>query len=452
MNVKELNRSPQQDNFKPKIIRVVEEDMCIACGACVAACPDNVIEPTYNQEREVFEVKVNDYKKCMECRKCDPLCPSIEVNFPEIINKESSEQKEISNLGPMLSIHTGYSSEHQHNNISSSGGIIRAFITEAIEHNKPVICLGKTEDGYNAILAESIQDLSRIPGSIYHSTSFSNCIHLLKTLDRPCLLVAIPCQLEGISNYIHKIEPHLKDNIDLVVGLICGWMYSKHAIQAFTQYKNIDYKDVSDVNYRGDDRVGFLKLFTKKETLKFSRRKFDTINDFIDYAASFSRSLNRLRCRVCENHINIFSDLSVGDAWLKKYRTEKKSIIVCRTKKGESALQHLAHINKVALEKSDLNELTESQSKDFVYGDSARQINSFLLKKKYQTPKFIFSIKIVGTKLNKLATHANMFLELMFRSLIKKRRYRVYRFLYIFSNIGKIIKYFIRIIIFKNKI
>jgi Na+-translocating ferredoxin:NAD+ oxidoreductase subunit B len=105
---------------------VVDQDACVACGACVKACPRNIIElrKKGKKDRRIFVSCVNtekggvakkqcsvacigcskcakecrfdaitiennlawiDYEKCTLCRKCVPVCPTgaiLEVNFP----------------------------------------------------------------------------------------------------------------------------------------------------------------------------------------------------------------------------------------------------------------------------------------------------------------------------------------------------------------------------------
>ncbi len=104
----------------------VVNDKCVACGACVKACPRNIIELRYKgpKDRRIFVSCVNrekggvarkncvvacigcgkcekeckfdaitisnnlayiDYQKCTLCRKCAPVCPTgaiLELNFP----------------------------------------------------------------------------------------------------------------------------------------------------------------------------------------------------------------------------------------------------------------------------------------------------------------------------------------------------------------------------------
>jgi Na+-translocating ferredoxin:NAD+ oxidoreductase RNF subunit RnfB len=104
----------------------VVNDKCVACGACVTACPRNIIELRFKgpKDRRIFVSCVNqekggparkncavacigcgkcekeckfdaitiennlayiDFEKCTLCRKCAPVCPTgaiLELNFP----------------------------------------------------------------------------------------------------------------------------------------------------------------------------------------------------------------------------------------------------------------------------------------------------------------------------------------------------------------------------------
>lgn len=121
---------------------VVDEEKCTACGACVKACPKNVIELRNKgfKSRRVFVNCVNkdkgavtrkacsvgcigcmkctkvcafeaitvennlayiDFNKCKMCRKCEEVCPTgaiISVNFPprppKVENVDNSKKEE----------------------------------------------------------------------------------------------------------------------------------------------------------------------------------------------------------------------------------------------------------------------------------------------------------------------------------------------------------------------
>lgn len=117
---------------------VIIEDNCVACGACVDACPKDIIELRKKgpKGRRIFVSCVNqdkgaiakkacevacigcgkcvkvcpfdaitmennlayiDYEKCKLCRKCAPECPTnaiLEINFPPRKKKPETEKKD----------------------------------------------------------------------------------------------------------------------------------------------------------------------------------------------------------------------------------------------------------------------------------------------------------------------------------------------------------------------
>jgi len=67
---------------------------CIGCGACVKVCPFDAITLENN-------LAYIDAEKCRLCRKCAPVCPTnsiLEINFPEkkmvVKGQEKKDTKE----------------------------------------------------------------------------------------------------------------------------------------------------------------------------------------------------------------------------------------------------------------------------------------------------------------------------------------------------------------------
>ncbi|MEL0184864.1 MAG: Tim44/TimA family putative adaptor protein, partial [Hyphomicrobiales bacterium] len=106
-----------------------------------------------------------------------------------------------------------------------------------------IIALGENEGlDYSAKLIKSFKEFDKLPGSIYHQINFQDGLKILKNVKSNAGLVAIPCVLEGIYNYIFSKEPELVNKINLTIGLLCGWTYSHKSIDAMKQYHKIEEK------------------------------------------------------------------------------------------------------------------------------------------------------------------------------------------------------------------
>lgn len=431
-----------QFNQSNKLIEVIENDMCIACGVCVEACDRNQIVPAYNEVRACNEVRITDVNNCLNCpSQCISVCPSVEVDFAKLL----PEQKTVARDGNYLSIKTGFSHEHQFNGVSSSGGILRSIIQHFIKSNVPVVCLAyetEVNDGkYNARLIRTLEDMKRIPGSIYHSISFTDAINQIRNVEK-CAVVAISCHLEGLMKFVQTQEPELGKKIIFKAGIICGWMYSDHSFLSFAKYKGIDEK-ITDIGYRGEDRIGKLKLYVKDQLHSFSRNQFDSFNDLVSYRASYSTDVNRLRCRTCQNHTNYLADVAVGDAWLKRKRGKKLSVIISRTEVGEKLINQLSEQQKIVTEDGNFDDIVESQGHNLVFGTVARKLNRFLSVRGLIYPRYIYEDNIHEGD-NSLADKVIFRLEFLKRSLIRSEKYRTYKIVYMFSKLWRLLDTILR--------
>ncbi len=421
--------------MKAPIEDIVESDLCIACGACVVACQYDNIRRNVSDYRGSVEVQIkNDVVCATECksRECGQVCPSInafagaESTIPEGGDKSDR-------VGPVLEVLLGYSPTFQQNGSSSSGGVIREVCALYLERGFSVIALGEIDGGdsieYDAIAYSDPKDLRKMPGSIYHSIGVFNALRVLENQDGPFVIVSIPCHLEGIDNYIRECNPSLADRIHLRVGIICGWMYSHHAISSFTESMGLEGK-IRDVRYRGEDKVGKLKIWFDAETpVQFDRRVHKTFTERLVYRSSFSTEMNRMRCRLCQNHTNVSADISVGDAWLARKGQQKLSIVVVRSDLAMTLVDDLRQQSRLILEKGCVEDIVESQSPNLVYGKVAQKLAIYQRNRHRCVPHYPF---LENEKLSFVESIGFMRND-WFRHIIRSRRYKLFRFLYLLS-------------------
>ena len=111
---------------------IVDNDLCIRCGACVGACPyDDVI----SFGDSYFPV-VND--KCYShptCTVCVNVCPVSDINLPMLYERVHGREVDLNKeyLGPFRELYVGHSTVKKIRERGSSGGVITQLLISLLE-------------------------------------------------------------------------------------------------------------------------------------------------------------------------------------------------------------------------------------------------------------------------------------------------------------------------------
>jgi len=224
-------------------------------------------------------------------------------------------------------------------------------------------------------LITEVPEVDELPGSIYHNLPKHRVLELLKEHEGRFVLVAIPCELEGIYNYIFELEPQLRDRIHTTIGLLCGWQYNWHSVRAICQFKGIDADRIVDVSYRGGGPVGKLRIWTDDGQEHSTSRRLD-----FGYQVAFDRTFNTPRCHLCINHANFLADIVVGDAWLASTLGTKTgiSLVINRREESEDTIRRLAEAGRIVYSEVTVNEIRESQKPRIAFGNFAYAYAGYL--------------------------------------------------------------------------
>ena len=349
--------------------QVLDNDWCIACGACVFADP--TVELRLHPEKQMFEPTHPGNQAAAE------VCPAIHVDFDDLQSRLFPGSTQ-SPYGVVHSVMLAQSTDIDRNLKASSGGLIKELLIEMLgrEDVDGAIVL-KHVDGleFEPTLITEIAEVDTLPGSIYHNLPKDRVLQLLRENDGRFVLAAIPCELEGIYNYIFTIEPQLRHRLHTTIGLLCGWQYNWHSIRAICEYKGIDPDSIVDVSYRGDGPIGRLRIWTNDGAEHTTNRRLD-----FGYQVAFDRTFNTPRCHLCINHANFLADIVVGDAWLQSTLTTKTgiSLVINRREESDRMMRSLAARDRVILTEVTVNEIRESQKPRIAFGNFAYAYAEFL--------------------------------------------------------------------------
>lgn len=73
-----LPLNPEHGEVKPKMVAIIDEDVCIGCTLCIQACPVDAILGAAKQMHTVIE------QECTGCELCIPPCPVECIDMVEI--------------------------------------------------------------------------------------------------------------------------------------------------------------------------------------------------------------------------------------------------------------------------------------------------------------------------------------------------------------------------------
>ena len=340
---------------------VIAESLCIGCGAC--AVVDSSIDLRLHPEKLIYEPSHASNADAAA------VCPAVQVDFAGLQLKLFPGQTP-GDYGVVRSVMLAQSTDLDRNMKASSGGLIKELLRHHLAQPDVDGAIALSHVGgldFQPRLLTSPDEVDTLPGSIYHNLAQPRALELLRENEGRFVLVAIPCQLEGIWQYIYTHEPALRDRIHSTIGLLCGWQYSHHALKAICEYKGVDFDSITDVSYRGDGPVGRLRITTPEKSVAVSRRV-----DF-GYQVAFDRSFNTPRCHLCINHSNFLADIVVGDAWLPSTVMTKTgiSLLINRTEAADATVRELADAGVLKIADVSVEEIKESQTRRVVFGDFA---------------------------------------------------------------------------------
>jgi len=321
------------------VSHVVKLNLCIGCGICEVACPNNAIKMVFDIKKWGVPVPIVNEVKCNNCQKCLYVCYGHKLDSMmdlKIFGKHTN-----SILGNVINCYVGYATDKKLRFDSTSGGAITALLCYAL--NQGLIdgaIVTHVEAGnppkIKAFLATTTDEIRQAVGSKYCPVSFADAFKKMES-SKSYAVVGLPCHIYSIRK-LAESNKKVRETISLFFGILCGGMPDFFGTLYILRKCRLEEKYIEELEYRGGGWPGrfLVKARINKDKIAkvqapYPEYWYDAFGFFIPH-----------RCTLCNDGFNWFSDASFGDAWLpelKKVDNMGTSLIITRTPIGEKLVR-----------------------------------------------------------------------------------------------------------------
>lgn len=302
---------------------VLEEEMCTGCGACVGLCPYQVI----------YHDRTVQLHYCdLEDGKCYAFCPRTPTDLTALRELLFNSDDLTLEIGAVKSYYFSRAADSRLREDAQHGGTVTALMQLALAEgliDSAIVSSRNQEFLQNGSIVTDKTALQKNAGSKFTvSPTVAAFNQLVKEETGKIGVVATPCQALALAKM--KLKP-VKDDSDkigqlqLVIGLYCGWTLSAEKFTKLLTQNNIALQSLKGMDIPAGKNI--LELYTNNGTKSLP---FDDVQACV-----------REACHYCLDSTAEYADISVGSArfgndWEEMCRWNQ---LIVRTEKGKKLVE-----------------------------------------------------------------------------------------------------------------
>jgi len=362
--MKELHHN----TFKDMMNDVVDADACCECGSCVLVCPHNVIEYIDNKPKQTAKESA-EFDHCgistgVGCDVCASVCPRLwprENHLRDAVFKDQRAYEGI--FGVYRHIFVARTKSEKIMERAQDGGIVTALQSWAFKNGHidgSVVSAVGPEDPPCFPSPQCATSVEEIEGS--SSSWYTYCANNLALEDakqkdlKKVSFVGVPCQITPLRKMEHVDPSYLvterkkakpikrqreflrgySDRVSFSIGLFCTEVFRPELMtERIEKEMGIPLTEVSKFNVKGKVLIhkkdGTIETIPLKEAME---------------------EYQRPECSHCGDFSAELADISCGGVG-----TDRATIVVIRTEKGEAIWREFEASGEVEVEPIEDNPL-----------------------------------------------------------------------------------------------
>lgn len=333
----------------------IHDAVCTGCSACTEACafPDeNGIKPiALVVNKEGLRVPRINANTCTHCLLCTKACPVANNIFSNDISFEAYREK----IGDC---YYGYSLDNDHRYEAATAGIATEIAAWMLDTGQADGAVSSYQNSDNVVITgiftngRELKEKTR--GSIYRQVSMLNGLEkkIKEGNYRRLVLIGLPCHIAGLKQ-LQKVNSFLRKYVEFfTIALFC----KQTKTEAFSRFKR---KALSAginqvIIYRGKGWPGRTRVDGAK-SLSFSHPFFNLMWGSFAFTPNY--------CFACSDFLGTLADISLGDAWLRKYYNDTigSGLVIVNTNKGSKVVNKVDFVRKIYLKTESVENVIKSQ-------------------------------------------------------------------------------------------
>lgn len=424
-----------------KIEDIVKNELCVGCGLCITESKTSKM--IWNEDGFLVPILDNSFNE--NAIKLCPFNPNPEdeVKDEDILANQifpKAKQNDFK-IGRFENTYVGYA--NQYRETSSSGGIATYIFEQLLEKKiaDHLFIVKEINGTYQYQWFNSVDQIKQISKTRYIPVTLERLFKEIDDKEGKVAVSGVACFVKAIRLKQHY-NPQYKEKIPFIVGIICGGLKSRLYTEFLAQSAGIK-DEFNNQQYRIKDAKSTALDYSfgafNKDNI-FKTVKMNPLGDMWGTGIFKSNA-----CDFCDDVATELADISLGDAWLDKYRNDGlgNSIIITRSTLADDLIKKGIEKQLLSVENIEKSKVIESQNASFRHRqDSIDFRNNLIGKKAYYRKRFkkdnnIYVKLIQLGRRNTRKQSINIWKQSRDKDIYNSKMYKHLKLLALFNKINK---------------